>query len=610
MAAFVPRFRSLLFERATELMDRLRQAALVALRSSNRDNFDELVRELRGSNSEALQTVGTTIELRRAAAFGQGHVAQVLLSRVGDLPLDDPCSEMVTWAHHNIRGMICDDTFDVENALRWHEKAAVSATLSGLDHEERLARQIVVRTATRYGRSDVIKSATAHLGRLGPGSSEMLCEVFECLGDWETAHWHYDDSELAETDAIPTIGRARADIAAGNLDRAAASLAELSPLAEDNIRTRSSVCVLTARALLRSDAEQSRSLAEEAISFGESYGFAADAPDARLTLAEYEVGAGRLSSALEMLEDVDSKHMLIRDRARCFDIQSRAMWAHGLKKEALTAHAGLRKTMEEVDVMRSLLWDTYRDLIRDRRLQAEEAKLAPVNEELRVAGETMHVAAAQTGHDLRSGLGVIKLAMSLPLEESMWRIARSALDQMNDIIEQVQRVNSLDDSARLNPRFGSDDSEVFDFAEVVEQAIEQHQLQVDRKQQNLELWIGEGTFPISGHRVLAVQIANNLIENAMHYTPEGGSIRVDLTKEGGKAVLDVTDSGLGVAAGDEDRIFRAFVQVHRPTSGESSSGLGLYIVRSSAQRFGGEVTLRARGDEPGSTFRVVLPIRR
>jgi len=266
--------------------------------------------------------------------------------------------------------------------------------------------------------------------------------------------------------------------------------------------------------------------------------------------------------------------------------------------------------MEDVDVMRSLLWDTYRELTRDRRLQAEEAKLAPVNEELRVAGETMHVTAAQTGHDLRSGLGVIKLAMSLPLEEPMWRIARSALDQMNDIIEQVQWVNSLDDSARLNPRFGSDDSEVFDFAEVVEQAIEQHQLQVDRKQQNLELWIGEGTFPISGHRVLAVQIANNLIENAMHYTPEGGSIRVDLTKEGGKAVLDVTDSGLGVAAGDEDRIFRAFVQVHQPTSGESSSGLGLYIVRSSAQSFGGEVTLRARGDEPGSTFRVVLPIRR
>jgi len=146
--------------------------------------------------------------------------------------------------------------------------------------------------------------------------------------------------------------------------------------------------------------------------------------------------------------------------------------------------------------------------------QAEVSKLGPIDEELRDASETIQVTAAQTSHDLRSGLGVLKLAMSGELEEPMQRVARAALKQMDDIIEQVLWASTIEDPERSNQEFGAADGACFDFAEVVRESVATHQPHVDQKNQQLELFVGEGLARICGPRILAVQIANNLIQNA------------------------------------------------------------------------------------------------
>ncbi len=594
-------------------MDRLLEAGFAALRAPQQERHDDLVRELRNADDSVSRRLAAAIELRRYVTLGHTRVCEELLPQLTDAAPDDPPLEVATWLSDNVRGILSDDGKDPEEALIWFDRAAMYAGSTGLTREEQISRQNVVRTATRFGRADLIKTAAAYFGRIargGTGTHEALGEIFENLGDWDAALWHYDNSERIDINAVPALGRARVYLATGMSDHATEILAQLEPVAADDIRTRSNTYVLAAIASLKTDPERSRSLALEVLAFVDSHGFGLDAPDAQLTLAECELLDGRIDSALDILGQVDSPQMLLRDRMRCLDVRAKALWTMGKPEEALAEHARLRGVWDDLDEMRSLLWETYRDLIRANRAEAEVTKLGPINEELRAASETMHVTAAQTGHDLRSGLGVIKLAMSVPLEEPMRRIARSALDQMNDIVEQVQWASTIEDSGRLNQRFGHDDSDSFDFGEVVREAVEQHRLQVEQKGQELHLSIGEGSLIVRGHRILAVQTANNLIENAMHYTPVGGSITVELVEEYGSVILDVTDSGVGVPDGDEERIFRAFVRVRQPTNGESSTGLGLYIVRSSVQQLGGLVTARARGDEPGSIFRVCLPTRR
>lgn len=594
-------------------MDRLLEAGFAALRAPQQETHDELVCELRTANDSVATRLAASIELRRFVTLGHSRVCLELLPALTDAGPDDPPLEVADWLSDNVRGILSDDGKDPEEALIWFDRAAMRAGSAGLAREEQISRQNVVRTATRFGRADLIKTAAVYFGRIargGTGTHEALGEIFENLGDWDAALWHYDNSEQIDINAVPALGRARVYLAAGKSDLAAEILAQLEPVARDDIRTRSNTYVLAALAALQTDPERSRELALEVLAFADSHGFALDAPDAQLTLAECELLDGEIDSALDILGQVDSPQMLLRDRMRCLDVRAKALWTLGKQKEALAEHTKLRTVWDELDEMRSLLWETYRDLIRANRAQAEVAKLGPINEELQAASETMHVAAAQTSHDLRSGLGVLKLAMSVELEEPMRRIARSALDQMNDIVEQVQWASTIEESDRTNQKFADEEGVCFDFAEVVRQSVEQHQPQANQKGQALNLSIGDGSLRVTGPRILAVQIANNLIENAMHYTPREGTISVEVVEEYGSVILDVTDSGVGVADGDEERIFRAFVRVRQPTNGESSTGLGLYIVRSSVQRLNGKVTVRGRGDEPGSIFRVCLPMRR
>lgn len=106
------------------------------------------------------------------------------------------------------------------------------------------------------------------------------------------------------------------------------------------------------------------------------------------------------------------------------------------------------------------------------------------------------------------------------------------------------------------------------------------------------------------------QVVTNLLDNARHATEPGGSIRVAVTGTAGKARLGVTDSGVGVAAEDRERIFDRFVRLDESrASNRGGSGLGLPIARALARAHGGTlVCLAPHGDVPiGARFELTLP---
>ncbi|WP_198082773.1 HAMP domain-containing sensor histidine kinase [Variovorax sp. E3] len=120
----------------------------------------------------------------------------------------------------------------------------------------------------------------------------------------------------------------------------------------------------------------------------------------------------------------------------------------------------------------------------------------------------------------------------------------------------------------------------------------------------LEL-VSEDRVPVLGERESLVSMIDNLINNAIKYSPAGGTVVVHVGHEGQQALLTVTDQGPGIPAALRERVFDRFFR--NPDQSQSGSGLGLAIVKSVVDRHGGDVTLGATPDG-GLLVTVRLPL--
>jgi signal transduction histidine kinase len=102
---------------------------------------------------------------------------------------------------------------------------------------------------------------------------------------------------------------------------------------------------------------------------------------------------------------------------------------------------------------------------------------------------------------------------------------------------------------------------------------------------------------------------DNLISNAIKYSPIGGKIALAVTCDGDRVDISVSDQGAGLSPEDLDRLFGRFQRLSaKPTGGESSTGLGLSIVKRIIDMHGGEVTADSLGPGQGATFTITLPV--
>lgn len=103
-------------------------------------------------------------------------------------------------------------------------------------------------------------------------------------------------------------------------------------------------------------------------------------------------------------------------------------------------------------------------------------------------------------------------------------------------------------------------------------------------------------------------IVGNLLENAVRYNRKGGEVNVVVRRRSGEVELEVADTGIGIPAGEQDRVFERFYRVDKGRSrAAGGTGLGLSLVRHATERHGGRVSLQSEVGE-GSTFTVILPV--
>jgi histidine kinase len=133
--------------------------------------------------------------------------------------------------------------------------------------------------------------------------------------------------------------------------------------------------------------------------------------------------------------------------------------------------------------------------------------------------------------------------------------------------------------------------------------------QFDDKHVDLEIVEGP-PLPIVADPDRITQVLTNLLGNALTYTPAEGRVVVTPTasRDGRLAEIEITDSGIGLAAEDIEVIFDRFHRVAGPVRPPGGSGIGLTIARGLARAHGGDVSAASPGRGQGSTFRLVLPL--
>jgi signal transduction histidine kinase len=119
---------------------------------------------------------------------------------------------------------------------------------------------------------------------------------------------------------------------------------------------------------------------------------------------------------------------------------------------------------------------------------------------------------------------------------------------------------------------------------------------------------GTGPIVIDADGVRLSQVLGNLLDNALHHTPDGGEVVVSVGRASADVVVEVTDNGSGIGADHLPLIFDRFYRVDASrTSGSGGSGLGLTIARALAEAHGGTLEVRSQGVGTGATFSLTLP---
>ena len=244
------------------------------------------------------------------------------------------------------------------------------------------------------------------------------------------------------------------------------------------------------------------------------------------------------------------------------------------------------------------------------RAEAETAQrlLTEQNERLREADRLKDEFVALISHDLRTPLTSIIGYVELAQEEELPADVRSHLQVVSRNGERLLAlVNDLLFVARLQAGELSLDPDDVELDGIVRETVEAVEPRAAAKGIALTCELDSVPQAHADRRRL-LQLLDNLLSNAVKFTPAGGSVHVALGRENGAAVLEVTDTGIGIAPGDQrllfERFFRAENAVERQVPG---TGLGLYISRVIAEAHDGSLTVRSELGR-GSTFRLQLPL--
>lgn len=243
------------------------------------------------------------------------------------------------------------------------------------------------------------------------------------------------------------------------------------------------------------------------------------------------------------------------------------------------------------------------------QIESQSAELARANRNLDAMHREKDEFFGITVHDLKNPLSSVLGFTDLLLREDSLTpeardyancvsvSARSMLEQVEDLLKLTEL--EAPTAIQLKP---------CDAVSAVRQALLDYEFHAKAKSILLVVDLPADPVRVNANEKWLVSSIRNLLSNAIKYSPAETKVCVSLQRNDAQVTIAIRDEGEGISLDEQERLFRKFERLTpRPTAGESSSGLGLYLVKQMVQRMGGRVWCES---EPGSgsTFVIALPL--
>ena len=218
---------------------------------------------------------------------------------------------------------------------------------------------------------------------------------------------------------------------------------------------------------------------------------------------------------------------------------------------------------------------------------------------------------AVLSHELRNPLAPLRSCLDLLRQPGGAEGAGHCFEIMDRQLRHLTAlVNQLMDASRIASGKIQLDFARVDLTDVVRSAIEDQQRVIEEAGLELRLTLPTRPLPVDGDALRLSQVVANLVGNAAKFTPPGGRIAVDVLAEDGRAVVRVTDTGIGMDGDTLQRIFQPFTQAeHAPHRRMGGLGLGLSLVQALVTAHGGSIRATSPGRDQGSSFELELPLK-
>ena len=245
--------------------------------------------------------------------------------------------------------------------------------------------------------------------------------------------------------------------------------------------------------------------------------------------------------------------------------------------------------------------------LNNEKLVHQQTLIEQRNKQLKYLNEEKNDLIQVLAHDLRSPLGNIQNGSQIIEErETLSDDGKKLLGfiiqsskNMTALIAKILDVNAIE-SGKHNLKY-----EAFDIGLLIKKVVEDNKSKATNK--SIRLMIDEiGNQEVNADKVYTSQIMDNLISNAIKYSNEGSEVSISTSFDKNKVKISVADEGPGLTKEDESKIFQKYQRLSaRPTKGETSTGLGLSIVKAFAEKMGGSVSFDTKLGY-GTTFHVFL----
>ncbi|MBA3043696.1 hypothetical protein FP804_01000, partial [archaeon] len=297
------------------------------------------------------------------------------------------------------------------------------------------------------------------------------------------------------------------------------------------------------------------------------------------------------------------------------------------KTELEKAKTGLEEKVKERSAE---LEQTYQKLVKTEsaaaaaaaaadKARAEEAEkytkeLKKAYEELKTLDKMKSDFISIAAHELRTPLTPVRAYIELikagKLGRTEWRqieklnIAEKNIDVLAKLIDDMLDVTRIE-AGKLDMR-----KEVLSVGEIVDIALDRVKLRMGERRHRIGIHVPDDLPPIYGDKELMVKVFDNLLSNAMKYTPATTSkIMIEAKKEGKNIYVNVADTGIGIPKKDLEKIFERFYLIDSSLTREHRGiGLGLAITKGIVEAHNGKIWAESKGLGKGSTFHVVLPV--